>query len=718
MKFALFLTATLPSLTSAYLLGDGHDLLTGCANIASLFRWANTDDCPQDIVPARQLCLIQTSDDYIRTISACAQQMADYANLPEEDVYEDLDEFIKGPLAIKGFSKAEKNHFRALFGESKDEHYSPTVLYNGPETTLVRPEAWNDTALTTPVSFSSLIITTFYSRDSQVAEHRTLALHLASGLMGYWGFIFVIRATVLFLYRFMPGVLKANDNLLTRTIRKYLILPPLLRFHHATPYRVFRYFTFQLPTRVTSLTVLGFIALNYILMFVELPGGANMSLYKFGYNWYLSSRSAQLVLMKLPLVFLFCGRNNFLLIFTGWSLNEFSIFHKWVGRITIIDAIIHGAAATNILEKWGVYSIYTRHDAHVHWGFASMAFMSAIFAQSIHWIRRLNYEFFKYVHVCLSIVFLATTYKHVMYSYYGLPYMYACWAVWIFDHLVRWTRILISGFAKASFVYHGGVLEITIHHSRWWQPRGGYHAFIHVLTIDKFWQSHPFSLMRAVKEGEQDAIKIIARAKDGITRDWVEKCIKNGGSFDCRVLVDGPYGTPRNFKFFDELVFIAGGIGISSPYAYLQNKVRRDTHQMISLYWGIPNEEPLTWFSTELEYLANSGKFTIHIFVGLDPGDNSSIMAPGEQFLSQFSDTSMGNEKDPFKTSLQGNVHFYSHQMDVPAIITDHIINSQGPTAFLTCGPADMNDTSRLAFVSNFEKSRYLCEHFEEHFSW
>lgn len=45
---------------------------------------------------------------------------------------------------------------------------------------------------------------------------------------------------------------------------------------------------------------------------------------------------------SLPLLFLFGGRGNIFIILTGWSYRTFNVFHRWIARFLLLQAIVHG----------------------------------------------------------------------------------------------------------------------------------------------------------------------------------------------------------------------------------------------------------------------------------------------------------------------------------------------------------------------------------------
>lgn len=62
---------------------------------------------------------------------------------------------------------------------------------------------------------------------------------------------------------------------------------------------------------------------------------------------YVADRSGVLAFAHFPLIVLFAGRNNFLEYISGVKYTSFIMFHKWLGRMMFLDAMIHGSAYTS-----------------------------------------------------------------------------------------------------------------------------------------------------------------------------------------------------------------------------------------------------------------------------------------------------------------------------------------------------------------------------------
>ncbi|TVY39054.1 Ferric reductase transmembrane component [Lachnellula occidentalis] len=65
------------------------------------------------------------------------------------------------------------------------------------------------------------------------------------------------------------------------------------------------------------------------------------------FSWrYVADRSGTLSYANLPVMWIFAGRNNILLWATGWDFSTFSIFHRHIGIVATVQAIVHDVAYT------------------------------------------------------------------------------------------------------------------------------------------------------------------------------------------------------------------------------------------------------------------------------------------------------------------------------------------------------------------------------------
>ena len=71
-------------------------------------------------------------------------------------------------------------------------------------------------------------------------------------------------------------------------------------------------------------------------------------------------------------------------------------------------------------------------------------------------------------------------------------------------------------------------------------------------------------------DGKSNSITILAKIEAGFTRR-LDYCQHNS----LRVIVDGPYGKPKDTDPYDSFVFVSTGIGITAQLPYLKELLRR-----------------------------------------------------------------------------------------------------------------------------------------------
>ena len=122
-------------------------------------------------------------------------------------------------------------------------------------------------------------------------------------------------------------------------IKRHIILPVTFGYTHQRPLG-----WCTIPTRLQTALVFLFIAINVIfcaVAYIAFPG----NMYWDGVSaqvWrYFSDRTGVIALANFPLIWLFASRNNVFLWLNGWSYSTFSVFHRWIARVAILEAILH-----------------------------------------------------------------------------------------------------------------------------------------------------------------------------------------------------------------------------------------------------------------------------------------------------------------------------------------------------------------------------------------
>jgi predicted ferric reductase len=551
------------------------------------------------------------------------------------------------------------------------------------------------------------------------------AQYFGYGIIGYIALISLLRSISNFAYRALPKVLKAFDSSFCRKVRKHTMLPATFGTKHSHPHYV-NGFSFNIPTRQQTLILTVYFIMNFIFMFVgyqtyDWPENSHeivpeKSWSKVDPTKYLQkqicNRSGILAISQFPLLILFAGRNNFLLWFTGWSLDAFNVFHKWFGRMVVLLLFVH-AVAYSIYEGHEKYLKLWGEEAYWRWGVAAFICGAVIVFQSLHFFRALKYEIFLVFHILLAVFFTIGAWHHLIeLSYY--EYVFAACAVWAFDRFIRLVRIVVSGVgSKAEIKYHDGdVIEMKINYSRLWKFYPGSYAFIHILRWNRFWQNHPFTLIESPKPEDEGKLIMFARTKKGFTRQTKEFLQMQSNTATVNVLVEGPYGSSHPVHKYDNIVMFAGGIGITGVYCYAQS-LRKESSRDYKVHfnWVIPDQKPLEWFGDYLDYLQTDDRFEVRIHI------NEDRELVDEDPINEHENKDQ-EEKTDSQSLSSGSLKKSYGKPSVYNTVNDHIRNDNGTTAFLVCGPGPMNDEVRKSISENVESAKNRVDYFEESFSW
>lgn len=353
----------------------------------------------------------------------------------------------------------------------------------------------------------------------------------------------------------------------------------------------------------------------------------------------LAGRSGVLAVALAPLVILFAGRNNILLWATNWSRSTFILLHRWTARLFALHVVLHAVLelAKEILD--GTYFEESKKDYWI-WGIVSVLCTSLMLFLSLLYARKRSYEVFLVTHIVLAVFVLVGAWYHITMGPHRKPgveyWLYATFAVWGLDRVLRLWRIAKVGFRRARIDDLGdGYVRVDVPGVRW-PAMPGHHAYIHFPTLNvlKPWENHPFSIvptsmLRPITQSSSDdefeaeSPSTIPNKKD------IEKGgspIETGGNRASRVpsqtglvpdsrtiegvtfyirkstgltknlspikhsspsllaLLDGPYpsNSTAGVLASDRLLLLAGGIGITAVLPFLAS-----AHPNMKLHWTL-----------------------------------------------------------------------------------------------------------------------------------
>ncbi|KAG5659504.1 hypothetical protein KAF25_002063 [Fusarium avenaceum] len=496
-----------------------------------------------------------------------------------------------------------------------------------------------------------------------------------------------------------------------------------------------------LPPRIQTLTLVAFVLLNV---------ACTLHGYRIfeGYGYYpsvgmqllrhVSDRTGIISFANFPLIWLFGMRNNLIIWLTGWEFKTFNNFHRWVGRIAAVQAVIHSIGYTILIFQRGGWPYFWRMCNMTYWWTGELAtiFLCLLIALSIFWFRRRHYEFFLITHIGLSILILATMLGHV--SIFRGDYDPLVWVpvmIWFLDRFIRGARIMAfnpqiwntSALVTYNEDAHMVRVVAPLCPSMYEIPPGTFY-YLMVLNKWNFWESHPFTVasvsgtrQHAVKhlaeespllgnipvlpeEVESDSEKdhremtFLIRPYDSFTsrlRKYAEA--EHPKPAILRVAIEGPYGNTLPLERFDKVLFIVGGSGIAVPLSYLRRLLKSTSQPgSIEIHWAVRQTAlAVDVLNHELRDVLRDERLGIFIYAtGVDDG--------------RLNDE---NSRDL--------VEWRSGRLNVEDTINRcSAIEGEGSLAVVTSGPAKMADESRCAVAARTLHSRSRIEYFEESFQY
>ncbi|WWC71775.1 uncharacterized protein I206_105734 [Kwoniella pini CBS 10737] len=386
--------------------------------------------------------------------------------------------------------------------------------------------------------------------------------------------------------------------------RKNITLPASFGYRHAQPWG-----WVSIPTRLQSILIFFFVAINIIFMCVGYdlfdenildPDDKQAQLLD-----YLQYRTGVMCVYNMPLLWMLAGRNDVILWLTGWSYSSINLWHRWVARMAVLQALIHGVAYTIIKKD----SLYERFFHRMYWATGIFALICFVFlvVLSIKPIRSRWYELFLITHIALALMSLVLLWFHLthMKGKYD-PWVWACAAIWCLDRAIRIARVLVlthkalSKKGKNTVAImsdnESGLIRLSITTSIKMTPQPGQYYFIYQPFSIKPWENHPFTLAswKTDDASKSTTLDFLVAPQKGITKKWRKRILKTEKKMDhTRFLLEGPYGHSNPVQNFEHILLVAGGSGITSMLAYihqLQNHsedLKQIRTKTLSLIWVV-----------------------------------------------------------------------------------------------------------------------------------
>ena len=446
-------------------------------------------------------------------------------------------------------------------------------------------------------------------------------------------------------------------------------------------------------------------------------------------------RTGHLAVVNMVPLIILAGRNNPLIPLLRVSFDTYNLFHRWFGRIVILQSIAHTAAwAANVVAAEGHHglSVHLAKSSFLQYGMLATVAFTLILVQSPSAVRHAFYETFLHIHQLLAFLAILGVYVHCKQGL--LPQMnYLQWivAIWVLERSFRMIRILYrnvstSGCTKATVeALPGDACRVTFELKRPWNVTPGCHVYAYLPSVS-LWMSHPFSIAWSdsrptpylTLEDEKlpttqadlgtelptrttTSISLITSKRSGMTAKLYNKARASPtGIITIAGVVEGPYGGIESLYSYGTVILFAGGVGITHQISHVRDLLAKYEEgsvatQKIVLVWSVRTTEQLEWIRPWMdEILAMPYRkqvVKIMMFV-TKPRDAREVRSRSETVL------------------------MYPGRANPKVIIGKEMTTRVGATAVTVCGPGAFADDVRAAVRENIGKG--TLDFIEESFTW
>jgi len=364
--------------------------------------------------------------------------------------------------------------------------------------------------------------------------------------------------------------------------------------------------------RVTVLLALGtgFIGMPFVILFT---GGRPLA---SSFTWDLSMGLGFAALALAALQFALTGRLKWLT--RPFGADIVYLFHRYLSWGAVAIMLAHFA----ILYVWHQPALGELNPLEARWELTSgrlalFCFIALIVTSQFRKRLRLNYEWWRGLHLALAIVGFIAAVAHVLGvgNYTANPDIRWLWAgvslAWL--GLLVWTR-LISPWRMArnpwrvvsNTAHRGGVHSLELapvgRALKRWMP--GQFAWLSVGRSPYSLKEHPFTISSAPEHGPNLVFSIKPLGDD--TAELVK--VQPGALAH----IDGPYGAFSVDRSPDAggFVMIAGGVGITPILSNLHALVARGDRRPVIVIYANPDWDSVS-FRDELDAMRHTLELTL-----------------------------------------------------------------------------------------------------------
>ncbi|KAB5560282.1 ferric reductase NAD binding domain-containing protein [Coniochaeta sp. 2T2.1] len=515
-------------------------------------------------------------------------------------------------------------------------------------------------------------------------------------------------------------------------LKKHLIYAPLWKKRHTKELRLSSALNVgTLPSRLQTLILWVWFSSNMAYMFVLNWENEN----KYAFCAELRGRSGTLAMVNMLPLIIFVMRNNITIPLLKVSFDSQNLLHRYFGRITTIETVIH-AVAWAIVQKadggWDSVMDKLMHNIFIASGAAGTLCMVILAILASGPIRHAFYETFLTTHISLGFVVFACTLVHCISPQIPgglpqLPMVIAIFLIWFAERITRVVRLAYCNLSERGTTeavieaMPGEVTRVTLNLPRHVDIKPGSHAYIRFGAIS-WYENHPFSIAwvhhhpdsksllptdeKELPVGKPKYIKtsvsFLIGAQTGMTRKLYNQAIASKTrSYRMRAAFEGPYAGHHCLDSYGHLVLFAGATGITHQLSYLKPLIEgydagTVSVRKITLVWIVRDQEALmwckNWFNEVLSLPKRRDVLNVNLFV-TRPSMQTDIMSQSQ------------------------SVKMFPGRPNIRTLVRKEVGEQMGAMCVTVCGPGSLADDVREV-VRGVQDEGTVVDFIEESFTW
>ncbi|KAJ9155430.1 Ferric reductase like transmembrane component [Pleurostoma richardsiae] len=582
-------------------------------------------------------------------------------------------------------------------------YHSGLAGVNQPVNILFKDMLWWSLGIIAMVILTIRILDIGWSRLRQVS-----AMSVARDKQEYWRFS---------QWSWMPS------------LKKNLIYAPIWKKRHNREIKLSSAVNIgTLPSRLHSILLGGYLGSNLIYMFVLNWHNEN----RFAFCAELRGRSGTLAAVNMVPLIILAGRNNPLIGMLKISFDTYNLFHRWIGRVVVIEALIHTLAWAIVqVTDGGWESVRDRllHERFIASGTAGTLAMTVLAILAVSPVRHAFYETFLNTHIILAFIIFVMTWIHCATAAIPgglpqLPYVIAIFVLWMCERLVRLVRLAYYNWSSKGFTeaiaeaMPGECCRLTVYLPRHVEVPPGSHAYIRAAGLSP-WENHPFSIAWTEHQDESlpisekeplalatrkasTTVSFVIGAHTGFTRKLYNHARAQGRrAVRLRAAFEGPYGGHHSLDSYGHCVLIAGATGITHHMSYLPHLIGgygagTVATRRITLVWIVRDYEALEW---------------------VRPWMDAVLRMPGRRDILAIKLFITRPKNSREIVSASNTVQMFPGRPNIPLLIRKEVAEQVGAMAVSVCGPGALADDVRAAVRGCLDEGS-VVDFIEESFTW